>query len=147
MSESLRTVFRRSTKYVRVTAFGTIIDTLVLWLLVEIVFEGYENQYVIAPALSFECAVISNFLLSYFWVWRENVEMTLRDLFTRFAAYNVVTFLVFAIKLALLASIGGISGWHPVICNVIALAFTGVLNFSIQNEAIFRPLTVGEKSG
>jgi putative flippase GtrA len=142
MNEGLRTALRRSTKYLRVTALGTVVDTVVLWLLAELVFEGYESRYIVAPVFSFECAVISNFLLSYFWVWRGNVGMTVRDMFSRFAAYNVVTFLVFTLKLGLLASIGSLSGWHPVVCNLIALVATGVLNFSIQNEAIFRPRAV-----
>lgn len=139
MSHRLQTLVLRSTKFVRVSALGTLVETVILWVLAELVFVGYEGRYIVAPAISYECAVISNFLLSYFWTWKENVGHTLSDYFKRFTAYNIVTFLVFLVKLALLASIGSMTGWHPVVCNVLALLATGVLNFVVQDSMVFRP--------
>ncbi len=139
MKDRLGSIVRRSGKYVSVTALGTVIETLVLWWCTEFLFATFETRYVVAPIISFECAVINNFLLSYLWIWKESVGNTLHDMIVRFAAYNFATFLVFVVRLGLLAGIGSIAGWHPVFCNLIALMTTGILNFSIQHEIIFRP--------
>jgi putative flippase GtrA len=136
---SLKSIAKRSGKYLGVSAFGTVVESFILWFLSESVFRGFESRYIIAPVISFECAVINNFLFSYFWIWKECVGRTAQDLARRFVAYNLATFLVFLIRLALLAGLGSMTGWHPVVCNLIALTTTGVFNFFVQNEGIFRP--------
>ena len=67
------------------------------------------------------------------------MEGTPRDMLARFCVYNIATFLVFLVKLALLAGIGSLTGWHPVVCNLLALMLTGIFNFVVQDEAIFKP--------
>ena len=62
---------KRFPKFVGVNAIGTAVDTAVLWLFSHFVFDGYVGEYVISPIISFECAVLSNYLFSYFGVWRE----------------------------------------------------------------------------
>ncbi len=134
-----REIVRRWGRYAGVNALGTIVDTSVLWAFSEFVFRGFESRYIIAPIISFECAIVNNFLFSYCWIWKEQVAGNARDMGARFAAYNLTTFLVFLVRLALLASIGSLTGWHPIVCNLIALLGTGVLNFAVQNGAVFSP--------
>jgi len=121
---------------------GTIVDTIVLWILASTVFETYVGQYVVAPAISFEAAVINNYILSYFWIWRERVQRTRRDFVLRFFVYNLNCVLVFGLKLLLLLVVSWLTGLHVVICNLIALSVTGLVNFSLQHNIIFKPLSI-----
>ena len=60
----------RYLKFSGTSAIGTVVDILVLWLLSDVVFDGRDwGEYVISPAISFQCAVAVNFLMSYFYVW------------------------------------------------------------------------------
>lgn len=45
---------------------GTGVDTLILWICSTFIFSSYWEVYVLSPIISFEFAVLSNFLCSYF---------------------------------------------------------------------------------
>ena len=49
---------------------GTGVDTLILWICSTFIFSSYWEVYVLSPIISFEFAVLSNFLCSYFWIWK-----------------------------------------------------------------------------
>ncbi len=117
---------------------GTVVDTIVLWFLASVVFETYVGQYIIAPSISFEAAVLNNYTLSYFWIWRERVQRTRRDFVLRFLAYNANSLLVFGLKLILLLAVEYLTGFHVVLCNLLALSVTGLVNFSLQHNVIFK---------
>ncbi|MDE5710566.1 MAG: GtrA family protein, partial [Bacteroides sp.] len=54
--------------------FGTGVDTLVLWVCSKFLFEDYYGIYILSPIISFEFAVMSNFLWSYCWIWKDRLE-------------------------------------------------------------------------
>ena len=54
---------------------GTVVDTLVLWILSRTILDGgYSATYIVAPIISFEMAVMSNFLCSYYWIWTARIH-------------------------------------------------------------------------
>ena len=62
-------VLIRYAKFASTSVVGSIVDTLVLWLLSDMVFtKGYLGEYIISPIISFQCAVAVNYTISYFYV-------------------------------------------------------------------------------
>ena len=94
----------RYLKFLISRALGTGVDTLVLWLLSHFIFGGgYWTTYILSPIISFECAVVSNFLCSYFWIWRERVKHPSVGSFWRhFVAFNLSSFAGFGVKMLFL---------------------------------------------
>jgi putative flippase GtrA len=134
-------LLKRYLKYAGTSIAGTIVDTLVLWLMSDFVFRDvYWAQYILSPAISFQCAVITNYLIFYFYVWRDRTkEDRSRHNFTRrFLAYDLSCTTVFLLRLLLLLMIERVSGWDVVVCNLIAMCFSGILNFVSNNLIVFR---------
>ena len=127
---------KRFPKFVGVNAIGTIIDTAVLWLFSHFVFDGYVGEYVISPVISFECAVLSNYLFSYFGVWRE--RRSAGSFVLKYIMYNISSSLVFTMKLGVILLLERLFGWNVVICNIAALCLSGLINFSLSEWVIFR---------
>lgn len=127
----------RFLKYSGTSLVGTLVDTLVLWALSDLVFtKGYWGEYVVSPAISFQCAVITNFLISYFYVWKDR-EKT-RNPFLTFLYYDISCTAVFLLRLGFLLLVERIFGWDVVICNLVAMSVTGIINFVMNNRVIFR---------
>ncbi len=130
-------LLNRFLKFFTANLGGTIIDTTALFMLAEFVFASSHGRYLIAPAISFELVLLTNYAFSYFWIWRDRVAHTVSDFLTRFLSYHLNSQAVFLLKLALLAGIGYTTLWHPVLCNLLALSVTGMINFLMQERIIF----------
>lgn len=131
----------RYLKYAGTSLAGTFVDTLVLWVLSDLVFKnGYLGEYVISPAVSFQCAVITNYLISYYYVWRDrrSHDDGFRSILIKFLYYDLSCTAVFLLRLGILLLIERISGWDVVICNLVAMCVTGIINFLVNNQIIFR---------
>ena len=127
----------RFLKYSGTSLVGTLVDTLVLWILSDLVFtKGYWGEYVVSPAISFQCAVITNFLISYFYVWKDRKKS--RNPFLTFLYYDISCTAVFLLRLGFLLLVERIFGWDVVICNLVAICVTGIINFVMNNQVIFR---------
>lgn len=127
----------RFLKYSGTSLAGTLVDTLVLWILSDLVFtKGYWGEYVVSPAISFQCAVITNFLISYFYVWKDRKKT--RNPFLTFLYYDLSCTAVFLLRLGFLLLVERIFGWDVVICNLVAMCVTGIINFIMNNQVIFR---------
>lgn len=127
----------RFLKYSGTSLAGTLVDTLVLWILSDLVFtKGYWGEYVVSPAISFQCAVITNFLISYFYVWKDRKKT--RNPFLTFLYYDLSCTAVFLLRLGFLLLVERIFGWDVVICNLVAMCVTGIINFVMNNQVIFR---------
>ena len=118
-------------------------DTLVLWLLSDLVFsKGYWGEYIISPLISFQCAVAVNYTISYFYVWndrtRKRSDASVRRFFRLYGAYNLSSSVVFLFRLGVLLLIEKFTGWDVVICNLVAMCFSGIINFTINNLLIFK---------
>lgn len=119
---------------------GTAVDTLVLWALSRHIFSGsYWTTYVLSPFLSFEVAVMCNFLCSYFWIWRERISHKNSASFWRhFLGFNLSSFVGFLVKMLFLLLFERMFGWSVVVCNLVALCISGVLNFLLSDALVFR---------
>ena len=133
----------RYVKFAGTSVVGSIVDTLVLWILSDLVFSrGYWGEYIISPLISFQCAVSVNFMISYFYVWKDRTrkrpDTSVRRFFRLYGAYNLSSSAVFLFRLGVLLLIERFFGWDVVICNLVAMCFTGIINFIINNLLIFK---------
>ena len=133
----------RYAKFAGTSVVGSIVDTLVLWLLSDLIFNrGYWGEYIISPLISFQCAVAVNYMISYFYVWKDRTrkrsDASVRRFFRLYGAYNLSSSVVFLFRLGVLLLIERFFGWDVVICNLVAMCFTGIINFAINNLVIFK---------
>ena len=133
----------RYAKFAGTSVVGSIVDTLVLWLLSDLIFtRGYWGEYIISPLISFQCAVTVNYMISYFYVWKDRTrkrsDASIRRFFRLYGAYNLSSSVVFLFRLGALLLIERFFGWDVVICNLVAMCFTGIINFAINNLVIFK---------
>lgn len=136
-------VLKRYLKFIGTGAVGSVVDTLVLWLLSDFVFtEWYWGEYVISPLISFQCAVAVNYMISYFYVWkdrtRKRTDASVRRFFKLYGVYNLSSSAVFLLRLGVMLLIENFTGWDVVICNLLAMCVSGILNFCIENFFIFK---------
>ena len=133
----------RYANFAGTSAVGSVVDTLVLWLLSDLVFtKGYWGEYIISPLISFQCAVAVNFTISYFYVWKDRTrkrpDASVHRFFRLFGAYNLSSSVVFLFRLGVLLIIEMFTGWDVVICNIAAMCFSGIINFTVNNLLIFK---------
>lgn len=134
-------VLIRYIKFIGTSIVGTVIDTLVLWLLSDYVFSDvYWGEYIVSPLISFQCAVIVNYLISYFYVWKDRVDSVrgFRSFVKLFGAYDLSCSTVFLLRFGILLLIERFFGWDVVICNLVAMCVSGLVNFLMTNNFIFK---------
>ena len=135
-------------KFVLTNLSGTVVDTAVL-LGLSAVWSSPALLYLLAPVIAFELATLNNFTLAYNWVWRERVEPSWKDFWTRFVKFNVSVLGVFLMRLGLIAVLGFSLGLPVVVCNLIALTLSGLVNFGAADRLVCggetpgRPTAVG----
>jgi len=128
---------------------GTLMDLGVhWWLSASFHTDSYLWRYWIAPLISFELGVITNFLIAYYFVWRERIShRDTRSFFRHYAGYNATATGVFLIKLLamqgfhlLLATLGWFQGtnYEPVLCNLLALCISGCFSFVLNEFVVFK---------
>ena len=123
-------------KFVLTNLSGTVVDTAVL-LALSAVLTSPAALYLLAPVIAFELATLNNFTLAYNWVWRERVEPSWKDFWTRFVKFNVSVLGVFLMRLGLIAALGFSLGLPVVVCNLIALTLSGLVNFGAADRLVF----------
>ena len=130
---------KRLPKFIGVNLLGTVVDTAVLWIFSHYIFHGYVGQYIVSPIISFECAVICNYVFSYFGVWKDRAEHhNSREIVQKYIMYNLSSSAVFLFKMGLLLLIEVSFGWNVVICNLVALCLSGLINFALGEWVVFR---------
>lgn len=125
---------------------GTIVDTVVLWFFAHVVFHDgnyvwsrYFSVVILSPIISFECAVLTNYLCAYNLTWRGRLRLKKPSRFLRhYFKYNITATGAFFLKMLILMLVQRLSGWDVVICNLIALIFSGAFNFAMGEWWLFR---------
>lgn len=139
MNKLKELIVKRFPKFFAGNLLGTAIDTLVLWLFSHFVFHGYIGQVIISPVISFECAVMTNYVFSYFVTWKDRIsQVSTRSFFRRFVGYNATCTGTFILKMGVLMLIQWLTKWDVVICNLLALCVSGVANFLMGNFVVFK---------
>ena len=129
----------RFPKFVATSLVGTVVDTVVLWLFSHHVFGGYVGKVILSPIISFECAVLTNFTVSYFFTWKDRIsQRSVRSYLRHYAAYNASCTGTFLLKMGFLMLIQWLTKWDVVICNLLALCVSGLVNYSMNEFVIFR---------
>ncbi|MBR3388679.1 MAG: GtrA family protein [Bacteroidales bacterium] len=120
------------------------------WLSSQFMTDKYWWTFWLSPIISFEAAVITNFAIAYFWVWRERIsKRSTRSFFRHYAGYNAAATGVFLIKLLIMQGIHlllAAFGWfqtksyEPALCNMLALCFSGFFSFALNEFVVFRKI-------
>jgi putative flippase GtrA len=118
---------------------GTVVDTMFLWIFSRFVFSTYTGIYITAPAISFEIAMLFNYVISYFWIWNKRITVkTSKTFFTRLALFNASCVVGFFIKLGFLVLFERLFRWDVVYCNLMALVISGLANFAFADFFVFK---------
>ncbi len=127
--------------------FGTGVDTLVLWICSTFLFTSYWGAYVLSPIISFEFAVMSNYLWSYCWIWRKRIgNKSMTDFWKRFFIFNLSCVVGFLIKMLFLLIFEKIFEWDVVYCNWAALIISGLFNYFLADCVVFNKHTFASKT-
>ena len=116
---------------------GAIVDTSVLWILTTLFFHSYFTKYLLSPAISYELGIAITYIICYFWIWNHRVHNNKSDFLKVFLKYNFALLLFLVIKLGLLTLIYELFHFHIIICNVLALCFSGIFSFFASEKFIF----------
>lgn len=126
--------------------FGTGVDTFVLWICSKFIFHDYWEIYVVSPVISFEFAVFSNFVCSYYWIWKERItNKNIKDFTYRFLIFNFSSVLGFLVKMLFLLLFQKIFGWNVVYCNLAALLISGLFNYFLAETIVFGKRSIVSK--
>ena len=120
------------------------------WLSSSYMPDVYWWTFWVSPVISFEAAVITNFVIAYFWVWRERIsKRSPRSFLRHYAGYNAAATGVFFLKLLVMQGIHLLLvafGWfqdktyEPALCNMLALCVSGCFSFVLNEFVVFRKI-------
>ena len=128
---------------------GTLVDLgLHWWLSSSFLQDRYWWTFWVSPLISVEAAILTNFLIAYYLVWKERIShRNAHSFFRHYAAYNAAGTGVFLIKLLamqgfhlLFIVLGWFQGktYEPVLCNMLALCISGCFSFVLNEFVVFR---------
>lgn len=151
MSRSVREILTKFLMFSLSTVAGTVVDLGLHWVQSTYVFNGnYWGSYWIAPTLSFEAATLVNFIIAYFFIWKERISKpsSKRSFFRHFAGYNATCVGAYLIKFVAMQGFHFLFltlGWfqqysiEPALCNLLGMSFSGVFNFVMNEFVVFKP--------
>jgi putative flippase GtrA len=131
-------MLRNFTKFAIRGVVGAVVDTLVLWILTTFFFHSYFTKYVLSPAISYELGIAVTYIICYFWIWNHRVHNEKSDFLKLFLGYNFALLISLVVKIGLLSLINELFHFHIVICNVLALCFSGIFSFFASEKFIFK---------
>lgn len=137
----LRSILLRYIKFLGTSTVGTVVEMLALWLISDFALNGgYWREYLFSPILAFQAAVIVNFVISYYYVWKDRVQAVQgAGMFVRlYLAYNLTCTAVFLLRLVVLLLIERFTGWDVLLCSLAAMCLSGLINFFVSNNLVFR---------
>ena len=146
--------FQKWTEFIGSRAVGTVVDTGVLWLvgyILQVTASNhpdsgfwqsfkYWGEYWIGPAISFEIATFVNFIMSYFWIWRNRItdRSSARTFWRHFWGFNISCIFGFIVKMIFLVLCERIFHWDAWLCNLAAVCVSGILNYFLAESVVFR---------
>lgn len=134
-------VLVRYVKFLGTSIIGTVVDMLVLWLFSDFVFNnGYGGEYLLSPVISFQCAVFVNYSIFYLYVWKDRVASRKSSgfFFRKYLAYNLSCSGIFLLRFGAMLLVERFTGWDVVLCSLMAMCVSGIVNFLLTNNVVFR---------
>lgn len=133
----------RFIKFSASTLVGTAVDTGVLWLCAHLWLDGYAGERILAPTISFLAATVANFIVAYFFVWPDRIknsssELEVKRLSRLYFSYLATCIAGFLVKMLFLQLFSVLLGWDVVWCNLLALCFSGIFNFVLNDRFVFK---------
>ena len=128
---------------------GTVVDLGLHWFLSARMFQdSYWWTLWVSPFISFQFSVLTNFVIAYYYVWRERItQRSPRSFLRHYAAYNATGTGAFLVKLAVMQGLHFLFvsldwfqdvSYEPGLCNLLALCVSGCINFFVNEFVIFR---------
>lgn len=128
---------RRFAQFSLVGASGVLVNTALLWLLVE---AGGLN-HLLAAVLATEAAVLSNFTLNDLWTFRHAPPRL--SWFRRAVRYNCIALGGLAITVAVLAMLTMLLGLHYLVANLFAIGAATLWNYIANSRFTWATLLHG----
>ncbi len=116
---------------------GAVVDTSVLWVLTTYFFRSYFTKYILSPAISYELGIAVTYVICYFWIWNHRVHNEKSDFLKRFLHYNLTLLISLILKIGFLITINHFFHFYVVICNILALCFSGIFSFFASEKFVF----------
>ena len=141
-SSGMKPVLLRYIQYIVTSAAGAVVEVIVLWLLSDYVLDGsFWNEYIVSPIIAFQCSIPVNYIVASRYVWKDrggdrkglDNDQRLR----RVILFALVTTLIFIARIAALLVVEACFQWDVVVCSLVAMVVSGLLNFIISNKWIF----------
>ncbi len=138
MSKLNKLKLRRFIGFSVCNAPGTILEILIIWLMSDVLFHSHFARFIIAPVIAFECSMLVDFALMARFVWRDSVvDDTGKRFLHRLLMFNISTVGVYLMRLLLIQLLHWAFGLGPVVCDLLSMVFSGLLNFGINDRLIF----------
>ncbi len=131
----------RAGRFALVGAIGVIVNTLVLFTLVE----AAHVNHIVAAAIATEVAIFCNFQMNDSWTFRGEAS-GLRRL-SRLARYNAIALGGMLITLGILAVLTSAFGLHYLIANLCAIATATAWNYLVNCRFTWRAGTPIQRRG
>mgnify|MGYP001002094503 CR=1 FL=1 len=138
-----RKTLARFLKFLLVGASGFAVNAGVYLLLKELSREELFLR-VIAPFVSFEISIYSNYCIYHHWVWRDRRKETRREYWLAFLHYNIAAGFGFLIIIAVMNLAIALVPWFRadsgryIFANLAGAAVAAVFNFLATDRIVFR---------
>lgn len=129
----------RYSKFFFASLLGSAVDCLVLLLCSEVLFHTDFFIYGVSPVLSYECGILVDFVIYYFFVWNDRISHPgLRSFFRHLGPFHLSNIGAFLCKTGALILFAKIFHCHVVLCEILGLCVSGLVNFTCNELLIFR---------
>jgi len=126
---------------------GTLVDLGICWLLSTWVFHNYFGCYVVSPVVSSLCGSLVSFYVFYKVIWRDRVsEDSEATVWKRLLAFLSSTSTTFMLRIGLIQLVQVAFLVSPVVCNLVSMVFSGILNFVLDDKLVFKKTNVDNDS-
>jgi len=127
--------FRNAKDFIKysIVGFSGVLVNLGLYTVLTRIF-GFSE--IIAPLISIESSLLSNFLLNNFWTFKKR-EIT-SSLYKRFLQFHIVSGGAACLNYATFLFAFAVIGLHDILANLIGIAIAAILNYLINSNWTWR---------
>lgn len=116
---------------------GYAVDNSVFFLLSKII-DNIALETFLIPFVSYEIAMFNNYMLSYYWVWKDRKDEDNPGFYRKLIYYNGTTFVPFIFRMLAYVQLFRFLKLEGIFSNMIAIIVGMAFNFFICEKFIFR---------